>query len=281
MPIETVSRPTFTRHGPAVRELPRVLGLEAAPKVGKTRAVGACLRGCPEWFGTRGIWVEVDPDGMGSILPEDLPSWERITLNPEASIFNQMEELIKYPWDKEGFGTFVIDTGSVLSQNIMDQVATLGRFGTNIDLYGNKQPTQGDYTGVDTLYMKLLNLQRTRSVASKMNFITTYHEREIHPEQGKPGAVRGVPATVGKALGAKIVGWYNFMGRIALKQVRRTNLSDPVTYKRILYTANHDIWEAGIRTGHANNPIAELEVGTDPAELWKKIYEAVNPSTNS
>jgi len=261
------------RHGSmAAPQWPRIIGLGGPPKCGKTRTVGSCLRGAPEWFGTKGVYVEIDPDGGGSMLAEDRVNWERLTVDPKKYIADELAGIIQHDWKKEGFGTVFIDTGSIAAQTLLMQIAAKCLFGNNIDLGGVRQPTQGDYTGVDTTYFKLLNLQKEMSQASGINFITTYHDLEVRPEQGQAGEVHGGPLLAGKAMTKKVVGWYNFYMRQAFEmRPRGGNLASPPVFDRKLYTQTNGIWQAGIRIQDKVNPIPSVVVGEDPAEAWATI----------
>lgn len=265
------------RHGevPATI-LPRMIGIGGPPKEGKTRLAATCCRGCPEWFGQKGVYVEIDPDGAGSFLPEDRPLFEKVTLDSSKFLVDELREVIKHPWEKEGRGTVIIDTGSIFGQELLKQIASKRLFGNNVDLGGVAQPSMGDYTGVDTLYFSLLNLQKSRSQTSPINFITLYHDLEVHPEQGRAGESYGGPLVAGKQLTGKVVAYYNAYMHLIKKPLPRKNLGDPQTYERVLHTETRGLWRAGLRTGHRANPITEIKVGEDPADVWREIYNAVN-----
>lgn len=261
---------------------PRVIGVGGAPKVGKTRWIMSSIRAVPQWFGRKGIYVEIDPDGAGSALPQDRRMWEKITVDPKNYIGDEIAGIIQHDWKKEGFDTVFIDTGSMLGQTMLTQIASKSLFGNNIDVGGVKQPTMGDYTGVDTGYFKLLRLQDTVAKATGMNFITSYHDLEIHPEPGKAGEVTGGPMIAGKAMTKKVVGWYNCYMRVAFKPIPRGgNLSKPQEYARTVFTQTNGIWLAGVRNGFVVNPHPEIPLGDDPAAAWETVasfYESEHPN---
>ena len=256
--------------------VPRIGGLGGDPKTGKTRFVGAGPRGCPEMFGKKGVYVEIDPDGWQSILPEDRQNWERVTLDNKASLRDELRSVINTPWEKEGFGTVFIDTGSLFCQGLLRQIAAKSWFGANIAIADDqKQPSPGDYTALDNLYFGLLELQKARSLASGLAFWTTYHNHEVRPEPGEPGTPYGGPLLAGKAMTKKVVGWYNTYLRLELRNKTQTDVRAPRTQERVLHTATKGIWLAGLRTGHKQNPIPELIVGDDPAAAWATMYDTL------
>lgn len=251
---------------------PRVMGIGGEPKCGKTRLLGSFIRACPEWAGKKGVYVEIDPDGGGSMLAEDRVNWERITIEPDKDMAEELQAIVKYDWAKEGFGTVAFDTGSIAAQTMLSQIAQKSLFGNNIDLGGVKQPTQGDYTGVDTSYFKFLNLQKAWSQTRGTNFITLYHDLEIRPEAGKAGETTGGPLLAGRAMTPKVVGWYNFYLRLCFEaRPRGGNLAAPIIYDRKLYTQTNGIWKAGVRIQDRINPFPNITVGEDPAEVWATI----------
>jgi len=268
------------REGPIPQNrLPRILGLMGAPKTGKTSLAASCIRACPEWFGTKGIYVEIDPDGSGSMLHADRPNWERVTLDSGKYLKDELMEVVKHPWEKEGVGTVLIDTMSVWSEELLAQIAQLSMFGNNVDIKGIKHPSPGDYSAVDKAIFNVLNEQKARSQKGGPVFLTLFHEHTIEPEAAKPGETFGGPRLAGKKVTDKVVGWYNFMARIAMRPLKRTNLAAPQEYERVLYTATNGIWRAGIRTGDESNPMPETAVPPSRINVWQQLEKHLNPLT--
>lgn len=257
--------------------LPKVIGLMGAPKTGKTSLAAAAPRACPEWFGTKGAYFEIDPDGAGSMLHEDRASWTKYALDAGKYFVSEMLEAINHPWEKHGIGVVMFDTLSVLSEQGLSQIAQLSMFGNNVDIKGDKHASPGDYSALDKAIFKILNAQKTRTQAGGPVFISLFHENWIEPEQNKPGDSYGGPRLAGRKLTDKVVGWYNFMPRIAMRPKKRLNLSQPQEFERVLYTQNHGGWRCGIRTGDPENPIPEITITPDRAEVWKKIEGILNP----
>lgn len=256
--------------------------LTGEAKAGKTRLACAANRGAPEQFGTRSVYVAIDPEAasLGSVLLEDRANMEVVTLNPKKDVFAELKGVYEYDWKKEGISTVITDTMTIWSQDMMAQLTNAGNFSDKhiqLSKAGNVfQPMPGDFLGTETLLFDLLRTQ----ISSGMNHISLYHEREDRPEPGTQGKPVGGPATVGKASIRKIAAWYNTVLRLAVRQKRRTDLSKPVEYERVLYTAPHDIWLCGLRTPHLKNPISEIAVDDDPVNVWQKLHETLNPKEN-
>lgn len=255
--------------------LPRVGGLGGAPKNGKTRLMASCLRGAPGWFGERGAYLEVDPDGAGSILQADYSHLDVWHLDPAKPVYDEMKAFIKTDWRAKGISTVIIDTGSTFGRRLLHEVAQLGQFGNNITISGIKHPTQGDYGAAGSLFMRLLEEQTKISVATGVNFWTIYHEQEVRPEPGKPGEILGGPVAIGSKLTKDVVGYYNTYLRMKMQAKKQTSLNVPREYERVVVTQTEGIWLAGLRTAHASNPIKETVLTEDPAQFWHDLYNTL------
>lgn len=258
---------------------PALICLTGEAKSGKTRLACAVNRGDPQQFGERSVYVAIDPEAarLGSVLLEDVENMEVVTLSPGKDVFSELKGIYEYDWKKEGIKTVITDTMTIWSQDMMAQLTNAGNFSDKhiqLSKGGNVyQPMPGDFLGTETLLFDLLRTQ----VSSGMNHISLYHEREDRPEAGQPGKPVGGPATVGRASIRKIAAWYNSVLRLAVRQKRRTDLSKPVEYERVLYTAPHDIWLCGLRTPHLKNPIPEIIVQDDPANVWSTLRTTLSP----
>ena len=263
------------RHGTGVPSGPALICLSSSPKTGKTRLAAAAMRGDPTQFGDRAIYVAIDPEAasLGSILLEDRPHLEVVTLDPKKDAYQELKGILSFDWQKEGIKTVIVDTWTIWAQDMLAALANAGAFSDkHIKLAeGAFQPMPGDFLGMETLTFNLFRIQK----ASGLNCINIFHEREDRPEPGTPGEPVGGPATVGKAMIRKIAGWHNTALRLEVRPRRRTDLSKPLEYDRILHTDNHGIWQCGLRTPHPTNPIPELVVGADPAETWRIIRRAI------
>jgi hypothetical protein len=231
------------------------------------------MRGDPEQFGDLAVYIGIDPESLnlGSVLMEDRPHLAPIGLDPTKDLYQELKGVFEYPWRKEGISTVIVDTWTVWSQDMLALLTNSGKFSDkHIKLSeGAFQAMPGDYGGVETLLFNLFRIQK----ASGLNYINIFHEREDRPEPGTPGETVGGPATVGKASIRKIAGWHNTVLRLALRPVRRTDLSKPPEYERILHTAPHGIWSCGLRTPHLVNPIAEIKVNADPVNVWQVMKD--------
>lgn len=262
-------------------KFPGVIGIGGSPKEGKTRFALSCIRGAPEEFGPKGIYVQIDPDGAGSALTEDRPNWEVVIPDPKKELKDELGAVITHPWHKEGIKTVVIDTGSIACKRMLNDLSRHKLFGQNVDLGGVYQATQGDYSGVSNQYFKLLNAQLDQFNMYGTRFITNYHNLEVRPDSGTPGEVKGGPKGAGKAMTADIISWYNCYMRIALDPLPRGgDLSAPRKFERRLYTATAGIWEAGLRTAHKENPHPYFVVGTDPAGVWGNLVNLFKENSN-
>ena len=259
---------------------PRVIGIGGEPKVGKTRWGLSCLRAMPSWFGTKGIYVEIDPDGAGSALTEDRGLWERVTLEPGKYLKDELMGIIRHDWKSKGYGTVLIDTGSIFAEKLLMQIAQKSLFGNNVDVGGLKQPTQGDYAATDKAIFDLLGAQDEVAKATGLNFITLYHEHEVGPEPGKAGETYGGPKLAGKAMTNKVIGWYNSYVRMARRARKRTDLGKPVEYDRVIYTQTTGHWKVGIRTHMVDNPKPEILVTSDPTQAWKELASLIFTEEN-
>lgn len=252
-----------------------------AGESGKTRLACAANRAAPDWFGEKSVYIAIDPEAasLGSVLPADRNNMEVIALDSNKDVASQVSSIYSYPWRKEGFTTVITDTMTVLSQVILAQVTNSGKFSDrHIELGdGIKQPMQGDFLATNTLIMSLLRKQ----LASGLNHITLFHEQEVRPEPGQPGEPIGGPATVGKASIRSIVNWYNTVLHIVRRPKKRTQPLAPLEYERVVHTAGHGIWQAKLRTADLTNPVPEIAMDADPANVWTKLYNLNNQEMNN
>lgn len=259
---------------------PALICLTGAGEAGKSRLACAAPRACPEWFGEKALYVAIDPEAasLGSVLKDDREHMEVLVLDHKKDVFSQILDIYSHDWTKEGFSTCITDTLTVLAQTMLAQLTNSGKFSErHIELgEGIKQPMQGDYLATQTLLMTLLRKQQ----ASGMHHISLFHDQEVRPEPGQPGVPIGGPATVGKASIRSIVNWYNTVLHIVKRQRRRTDLTKPIEYERVVYTTGHDIWQAKLRTPTPSNMIPEIIALEDPANVWQTIDKTINQGTN-
>lgn len=239
--------------------------------VGKTRLAACAARACPEWFGERMVYIPIDPEAgsLASVLPEDLDCLEVATLDFSKNIEAQLLSIYRFNWRAEGFKTIITDTMSVASQFIFADVTNSGKFtDKHIDLgNGIKIPQPGDYQATNNIVNYLLRAQHQ----SRYNHLTLFHDQEVRPEPGQPGEPIGGPATVGKASIRSIINWYNTALHVVKRQKKRTDITKPVEYERVVHTAGHGIWQAKLKSGEKNNPVPEIIMEPDPVNVWKTI----------
>lgn len=250
---------------------PALICMNGAGEAGKSRLAAAACRAWPERFGPRAVLVCVDPEAeaLGPVLLEDRPNMERVVINHNVDVFDQLKDIYKYNWKAEGITTIVTDTMTVATQSMLAQVTNSGKFSErHVDLGGGiKAPMMGDYGAVQTLTMSLLRMQQQ----SGMNHICLFHDQEVRPDAGQPGEPIGGPATVGKAGVRGIVNWYNTVLHIVRRPRKRTDMTKPQEMERVVYTTGHGIWQAKLRTPNLVNPISEILMEPDPANVWKVL----------
>lgn len=276
LPPVVLTTQKWTRLGsnPADRG-PALICVTGQGEAGKTRFACSAPRACPDRFGKRALYIAIDPESeaLGPVLLEDRPNLEKVRLNMKADVFEQMKSIYEYDWRSEGITTCITDTMTVLSQTMLAQLTDSGKFSDrHIDLgSGVKQPMQGDFLATQTLIMALLRKQQQ----SGMNHLTLFHDQEVRPDAGQPGEPIGGPATVGKASVRSIVNWYNTVLHLVKRQKKRTDLTKPIEYERVVHTAGHGIWQAKLRTPKPFNP--EIIMEFDPANVWRTL-EAMETS---
>jgi hypothetical protein len=253
---------------------PSLICLYGAGEAGKTRFAASAPRACPKWFGRRAVYLAIDPEAasLGPVLEADRQNLEVVTLDYGRDLFDQLLSIYGYNWRAEGLTTVITDTMTVGAQNMLQQVTDSGRFSDkHIDLgSGAKQPMPGDFGATITMLMSLLRKQ----VQSGMNHITIFHELEQRPEPGKPGDVIGGPGSVGKASIRTVVNWYNSVWRLTQEAKRRTDLTRPQEYQRVLHTTTKGYWQGKLRHSTPTNPIPELVLDPDPISTWQKLEAA-------
>lgn len=273
--MQNLVRPAtaWTRLGSGAQSVgPALICLTGAGNSGKSRAACAANRAAPHRFGTRSVLVAIDPEAasLGSALEIDKANMEVVVVDMAKDVHEQLSQIYAYDWRAEGFTTVITDTMTVATQTMLAQLTNSGRFSDrHIELGGGqKQPMQGDFLATNTLTMSLLRKQQ----ASGMNHITLFHEQEIRPEPGQPGEPIGGPATVGKANVRSIVNWYNTVLHIVNRPKKRATPTAALEYERVVYTTNHGIWQAKLRTSDLLNPTPEIVLNPDPANLWQTLY---------
>lgn len=253
--------------------------LYGAGEVGKSRILGAICRAAPQIWGERAVMLTTDPEGegLGSILLQDRPNMEVVTLELDKDVNKQLEDAYLGKGDMkwirdEGFKTIVTDTLTIAMRTLLGQLADSGKFSEkHIRLSdSHNQPMQGDFLAVGTLMDGLLRAQKN----GPFNHIVSCHEQEVRPEEGKPGETIGGPATVGKANVRSIVNWYNTVLRVWQKPAPRKDLNSPVTMQRFVSTTTTGIWQAKFRSPQLSNPIPTILVNEDPVNVWREIHTA-------
>lgn len=267
----------WTRHG--MGEQPKgaaLIGIYGGGSSGKTRLACSAMRGAPEWFGSKAVYIAIDPEtaSLGPVLPPDRKNLEVVTINLDKDVYDQVKDIYSFNWRAEGFDTVITDTFTILSQVMLGQLTNSGRFSDKgIQISGaDKLSQQGDYLATGVLMSTLLR----RQLASGMNHLTLFHEQEVRPDAGKPGEPIGGPMTVGKASVRTVVNWYNTFFHMVEEPKKRTDLTKPLEYQRVVRTARHGIWQAKLRSPELENKLPEIVAEPDPINVWRVLDKTLN-----
>lgn len=264
-----------------VRSSARKIAIYGDPKSGKTRLATSLPWG--EYWGERAVYVAWDPgsEDLSSVLPENRD--RLLVVTPEASAgakFDPLEEataIASRNWlAEEGVRTLIWDTMTYTATDILSAVSALGLYGSGVSVGSRKsgsfvpQPQMGDYRTAQACVMHTLDFLFGQS---GLNVIVLFHSVMTDPEGGG-GETIGGPATVGKAGIRPISGLFDNLFRVAIKRTRvGTGLPAQYVKRRVVQTETADNWLAGLRSGHAKNPISEYELTENSVAFWQALDE--------
>jgi hypothetical protein len=127
---------------------------------------------------------------------------------------------------------------------------------------------QGDYMATHNIISRLVDFL----FKQPLHLIVVCHA--IYDEAREGGTIEGGPATAGKATVRSFPGRFDTV----IHLTRRANqpsggTGNNQTSSVTAWTERHGIWSAGIRSGHATNPMPKLDLDADPINFWKQ-YDA-------
>ncbi len=257
-------------------------GLYGPAGQGKTRLAAAALRGAPSLFGSKALYVPIDPGsaGMKSILAidrENLVLYENF--GTPGKPMDPYQELIKIVDNKEaekkGCGTIILDTMTTAARDILQAIANSGKYSDkHISIQGTglgklNVPMQGDYMGAQICVMNVLRLFEQ----SDTNIIVIFHDGLYEPETTSSAPTVGGPATTGRSQLAPVAGWFDNLVRIDTRSA--TKEGKKVT-QYMAYTEKRGPFLAKLRLPLPTNPIPEFELNPDPVNFWEKVAELYN-----
>lgn len=270
------------------------------PKKGKTRWAAAAMRGAPEVFGKKALYVASDPDTVdlaaNGMLRED---WENLIVVeplPETSeplvigqkYTNNEGKVRVYSPRKEAtlvacrnwraefpdvdtliWDTITEDAEKILQECALDESAPAdsreGRvtYGKKGDPDYHVSPSRSDYGVAQNYTMKLLR----DLIRSGLNLICLFHED--YDEKNNIGG----PATIGRAAVGKISGKFQHTIRMDTKKVKTVDGKTKLTF--VARCTPHAQWVAGVRLP-TENYMPDQNLEADPVGFWKTYAELRN-----
>ena len=171
--------------------------------------------------------------------------------------------------------TLIWDTMTATAQDILSYVAMSGQFSDKAHIglgqpggvEHQKLPMQGDYMATQNIVSRLVDFL----FKQPLHLIVLCHAGYDEPKEG--GSVEGGPTTSGKATIRSFPGKFDTV----IHLTRRAGASavpgsaSPGGAMVSAWTERHGIWSAGIRSGHATNPMPKLDLEPDPINFWQKF----------
>lgn len=245
------------------------------PGSGKTRFACSAMRADPERWGSKAVYVAVDPraDKLESVLLSDRSTLLPVRLtygDPYLALF----DVIHQPWKEQGIRTIILDTLSTWSKKTLAAVAESGKFSEKHKKIGEGPtaitlPMEGDYLATQNLTRRIV----TTLENSGMNVILLCHTRAVEPRDNEGNvtgpAAYGGPDTVGNAMVSELASataqtWY------------METKAGPGGRDYWLYTQNQGIWIAKGRFPVESNPMAKVKLNEDPINGWQIYKEAAS-----
>jgi hypothetical protein len=272
---------------PTAERLERIL-IYGDPKTGKSRLATSLT----ERFGDI-LYVAADPgsSGLSSVLEKYRTRCRVLTggnANPPSVQDNPHKDAFlvacndwigKPPVEwvgKPSISTIVWDTMTATASDILSYVATSGQFSDKAHIglgqpggvEHQKLPMQGDYMATHNIISRLVDFL----FKQPLHLIVVCHATYDEPREG--GSVEGGPATAGKATVRSFPGRFDTVIHLTRRASTGQNIgagaSDGARASSVTaWTERHGIWSAGIRSGHAVNPMPKLDLDADPVNFWK------------
>ena len=266
------------------QRLERIL-IYGDPKTGKTRLATSL----PDSWG-RVLYVGADA-GAESLAPVLATYRNRLVVlkpsggtDPKSNPHYDAFDIATRDWTKEvgrigeGVKTLVWDTMTSTALDILSYVATSGQFsaGAHISLgtpgsaEHQKLPMQGDYMATHNIISRLVDFL----FKQPLHLIVICHATFDEPRDG--GGAEGGPATAGKATVRSFPGRFDAVIHLQRRSSGAGGVgmggaaaSSVVT----AFTERHGIWSAGVRSGHASNPMPRVDLASDPRHFWESWAE--------
>lgn len=269
---------------PTAERLERIL-IYGDPKTGKTRLATSLT----ERFGDF-VYVAADPgaNALSSVLEKYRERARCVSLttnglptvqdNPHRDAFLvACNDWIGSPpkeWQgKDKVRTIVWDTMTATASDILSYVATSGQFSDKAHIglgqpggvEHQKLPMQGDYMATHNIISRLVDFL----FKQPLHLIVVCHATYDEPREG--GSVEGGPATAGKAMVRSFPGRFDTVIHLTRRASTGQSIGSGTDAKQSSVTAwteRHGIWSAGIRSGHAVNPMPKLDLNPDSNNFW-------------
>ena len=273
---------------PTAERLERIL-IYGDPKTGKTR-LATSLTGR---FGDS-LYVAADPgaDGLSSVLSAyrdrlrvvstEYPAAKQYTPtdNPHKDAFvvacqDWIGASRPKEWSsRDPIRTLIWDTMTATASDILSYVATSGQFSDKAHIglgqpggvEHQKLPMQGDYMATHNIISRLVDFL----FKQPLHLIVVCHA--VYDEAREGGTIEGGPATAGKATVRSFPGRFDTVIHLTRRSSGTASIGQSGQGPASMVTAwteRHGIWSAGIRSGHATNPMPKLDLDADPNNFWK------------
>lgn len=248
---------------------------------GKTRLAASAMRGNPEIWGDKALYVALDPGShrMRSINPADLPHLELFTIGEPNKPMDPYRELCKIIENdeagKRGCRTVILDTMTTASRKILQAVANSGKFSDKhialetVGIGKINLAMPGDYKGAQQNMMNVLDLFEQSGV----NLIAVFHDGLSEPEATSSAPTVGGPATVGRSAIAPIAGWFDNLVRL---ESRSKGTGETRSVEYWVATEKKGPYLAKLRLPVGRNPIPDFKLNDDPVNFWIKLKDIYN-----
>ena len=175
-------------------------------------------------------------------------------------------------WKKEfpSANTIVWDSLTATALDLLRYIADKGQFSDKAhivigsDAYTQNIPMQGDYMAAQARVIRLLDFLFRQPMHILVICHATYDAPEDAPTEGGPD-------TIGKAKVRTLPGRFDTVLYTTRQVVPPKKFGDPSESKFLVYGERYKIWNAGIRSGHAHNPMPLTEMPPDPGDVWQKF----------
>jgi hypothetical protein len=192
-------------------------------------------------------------------------------------------QMASFPW-KETYpdvGTLIWDTMTETSRMLLHAYADSGTFSDKHLTFGkpgdasfHAAPMEGDYGAAQRSTMFILE----HLFRQPLNLIILFHDNVVSPskERGESFTTYGGPAIAGKAGTQAIAGRFDNLFRVECEPRLDNGKIRP---KHFLYSIPKGAWLAGFRNPIiGDNPIARVELQTDPSHFWQQFTDLQNAS---